>query len=136
MGRKTIGVSDTMDIQKQVTTMDRRKFQAVHNGSVYVQNCFPKLKMEEIRPDTFAYMPCWAVIDPGMTVEPHKHPITEFYVFTAGAGKMRVGPEWFPVKAGMAVNIPKNLIHSVVNDPAAVEPLIWVSIGLKGEAAG
>ena len=125
-----------MDLKKHMGKMDRGKFRPVHNNTVYVQDCFNGLDPEEIRPDTFQYLPCWAIIDPCMTVEPHKHPIAEFYVFTAGAGRMRVGSKWFPVKAGMAVNIPKNLIHSVVNDPKAVEPLIWVSIGLKGEAAG
>ncbi|NQU10179.1 cupin domain-containing protein [bacterium] len=125
-----------MDINKHITTMDRRKFQAAHNDTVYVQNCFPNLQLDEIRPDTFQYMPCWAIIDPGMTVEPHEHPIAEFYVFTAGEGNMRVGEETFLVKAGMAVNIPKDLVHSVINDPAAVTPLIWVSIGLKGETEG
>ena len=125
-----------MDIQKHISVMNRGQFQSVHNDTVYVQNCFPELQMEDIRPDTFQYMPCWAIIDPGMTVEPHEHPIAEFYVFTCGEGKMRIDEEVFPVRAGMAVNIPKNLIHSVINDPTAVEPLVWVSIGLKGEAEG
>ncbi len=125
-----------MKIKKQIGMMDRTQFQLAHNKTVYVQSCFPKLQLEDLRPDTFQYMPCWAIIDPGMTVEPHEHPIAEFYVFTAGAGTMRIGQQSFPVKAGMAVNIPKNEVHTVINEKTAVDPLIWVSIGLKGDVAG
>ena len=123
-----------MDLSKHMGTMDRSKFKPVHNGTVYVQDCFDGLDPEAIRPDTFQYLPCWAIIDPGMTVEPHKHPIPEFYVFTCGQGTMLLGEKTFPVRAGMAVNIPSDLMHSVANDKKAVEPLIWVSIGLKGKA--
>ncbi len=125
-----------MNLKKHMGAMDRSQFIEAHNKTVYVQSCFPKLKLEDLRPDTFQYMPCWAIIDPGMQVEPHKHPIAEFYVFTAGAGKMRIGSTTFPVQAGMAVNIPKNEVHTVINDKKAVDPLIWVSIGLKGEIEG
>ena len=123
-----------MSIDDHIGTMDRSKFKSVHNNTVYVQDCFANLDSDDIRPETFQYMPCWAIIDPGMQVEPHEHPIPEFYVFTCGEGKMQLGQETFPVKAGMAVNIPFNVVHSVINDESAVEPLIWVSIGLKGQA--
>ncbi len=123
-----------MNIKKHIGKMDRTKFALAHNGTVYVQDCFGELKEDDIRPDTFQYMPCWAIIDPGMKVEPHQHPIPEFYVFTSGEGVMQLGEQMIPVRSGMAVNIPSEVIHSVTNDKAAVEPLIWVSIGLLGKA--
>lgn len=122
-----------MTIKSQVGQIDRRKFAMAHNDTVYVQPCFPRLKEKDLRLDTFAYMPCWAIIDPGMKVEPHKHPIPEFYVFTCGKGTMQLGRQTFPVKAGMAVNIPQNMMHSVTNDKNSLEPMVWVSIGLRGE---
>jgi mannose-6-phosphate isomerase-like protein (cupin superfamily) len=76
-------------------------------------------------------MPCWAALDPGMTVEPHQHPTPEIYLFMCGEGMMRLGEERFDVKDGMAVNIPPNTVHSVANSTSAIHPLIWVSIGLK-----
>lgn len=123
-----------MSIEKHFGQLNRGKFVLRHNDTVYVQDCFPQLNPEDIRPDTFQYLPCWAIIDAGMKVEPHEHPIPEFYVFTCGEGIMQLGEQDFPVKAGMAVNIPKDVVHSVSNDESAVEPLIWVSIGLKGDA--
>ena len=123
-----------MDLKKHMGAMDRTKFQLVHEGTVYVQDCFPELTTVEIRPDTFQYMPCWAILDAGMTVDPHEHSIPEFYVFTNGQGTMRIGDDDFLVRAGLAVNIPADRVHSVHNPPNAAEPLIWISIGLKGAA--
>ncbi|MBI4530510.1 MAG: cupin domain-containing protein [Candidatus Latescibacteria bacterium] len=120
-----------MDIKKYSGRMDRTRFSLVHNKSVYCQSLFEIIKHEEIRPDTFAYMPCWAVLDPGMMVEAHQHPTPEIYVFTNGEGVMRLGEERFDVENGMAVNIPPNMVHSVTNSTSAIHPLIWVSIGLK-----
>ncbi len=35
---------------------------------------------------------------------------------------MLLGAETFPVEAGMAVNIPRDMDHEVTNAPSAVEP--------------
>jgi len=120
-----------MDIRKQIGRIDRTRFRLTHNGSVYYQPLFEELEVEEIKPDTFDYMPCWGILDPGMTLEAHRHPIPEFYVFVSGKGLMRLDEEWFPVRSGMAVNIPTDVVHEVKNDSSAVEPLVWISIGLK-----
>jgi mannose-6-phosphate isomerase-like protein (cupin superfamily) len=100
---------------------------------MFVQTMFPDLNPDEIRKDTFAYSPCWGILDPGMTMEKHRHPIPEFYVFVQGQGHMRLGSETFDVAAGMSVNIPRSMEHEVTNSEAAVEPLVWISIGLKEE---
>ncbi|MCA1808032.1 MAG: cupin domain-containing protein [Lentisphaerae bacterium] len=120
-------------MQQNIGRMDRAKFMKAHADSMYVQKIFPGLKPEDIRAGTFAYPPCWGILDAGMTMEKHKHPIPEFYVFIQGAGVMLLGTERFDVTAGMSVNIPRSMDHEVTNPESAVEPLIWVSIGLKQE---
>jgi len=98
---------------------------------MFVQTIFPRLDPDEIREDTFAYPPCWGILDAGMTMEKHRHPIPEFYVFVQGKGRMVLGSESFEVAAGRSINIPSNMDHEVANPETAVEPLIWISIGLK-----
>ncbi len=110
--------------------MDRTRFNKAHSDTMYVHPVFPQLKPEMIRPDTFAYQPCWGILDPGMTMEKHNHAIPEFYVFFQGKGRMTLGEETFDVHPGLSVNIPSNVFHEVENDPSAVEPLVWLSIGL------
>ena len=111
--------------------LNRAKFAKAHSDTMYVQTIFPGLSQDDIRKDTFAYNPCWGILDPGMTMEKHNHPIPEFYVFTQGEGEMTLGNETFRVTGGMSVNIPPNMDHEVTNTPESIEPLIWVSIGLK-----
>lgn len=110
--------------------LDRTQFVSVHEETLYVQGLFPGLPPEAIRPETFSYPPSWAVLDPGMTMERHHHAFPEFYVFVKGRGTMLLGERSFSVEAGQSVNIPDDWVHEVSNAPDAVEPLIWVSIGL------
>lgn len=118
-------------MEKHINRLDRTRFGKAHADTMFVQRMFPELSADDIRPETFAYPPCWGILDPGMTMERHSHPIPEFYVFTAGVGRMALGERWFDVRAGMCVNIPPGVEHEVANAPDAIEPLIWTSIGLK-----
>lgn len=111
--------------------MDRTEFRLAHADTMFVQTIFPNLEPDEIRKETFAYPPCWGILDAGMTMEKHKHPMPEFYVFVQGKGRMLLGEESFDVAAGASVNIPPDELHEVINPETAVEPLVWVSIGLK-----
>jgi mannose-6-phosphate isomerase-like protein (cupin superfamily) len=122
-------------MNQNIGKMDRTKFAMAHGDTMFVQMIFPDLKSDEIRAETFAYPPCWGILDAGMTMEKHAHPIPEFYVFVQGEGEMMLGTQRFRVTGGMSVNIPRNMDHEVTNPESAVEPLIWVSIGLK-EADG
>ena len=112
----------------QIGRLDRRRFFQAHNDTMHVQPLF-KFPHAQIRPNTFAYDPCWGILDPGMAMEAHAHPTPEFYVFTNGQGEMTLGNESITVEAGMAVNVPPDMTHSVANPTHAVEPLIWVSLG-------
>lgn len=118
-------------MKKNMGALNRKCFVTAHSDTMFVQTMFSDLSPEEIRKDTFAYPPCWGILDAGMTMEKHRHPIPEFYVFVQGKGTMNLGAETFDVVAGMSVNIPRNMDHEVTNLDTAVEPLIWVSIGLK-----
>jgi mannose-6-phosphate isomerase-like protein (cupin superfamily) len=120
-----------LDIEKHIGQIDRTRFEEAHNGSVYCQPLFELLDLDEIRPDTFAYRPCWGILDPGMTLEAHQHPIPEFFVFISGEGLMRLDEEQFEVRGGMAINIPRGALHEVKAMESAVQPLVWVSIGMK-----
>ena len=122
-------------MSKNTGRLNRSCFAKAHSDTVFVQPIFPHLAADEIRKDTFAYPPCWGILDPGMAVEKHQHPMPEFYVFAQGKGQMVLGSDTFDVAAGMSVNIPVNVDHAVVNAESAIEPLVWVSIGLKVGAA-
>lgn len=114
--------------------LDRTHFNTAHADTMFVQTIFPNLSPDEIRTGTFAYPPCWGILDAGMTMEKHHHAIPEFYVFVEGKGQMVLGSESFEVESGMSVNIPRDMDHEVTNPESAVGPLIWISIGLKKEA--
>ena len=120
-------------MEKNLGRLNRTCFSSAHSDTMYVQTLFPGLNADDIRKDTFAYPPCWGILDAGMTMEKHRHPIPEFYVFVQGNGTMVLGSETFDVAAGVSVNIPRNMDHEVANPEMAVEPLIWISIGLKKE---
>lgn len=117
-------------MNRNLGKLDRTAFRGAHNDTMYVQTIFGGLEPDEIRPDTFAYPPCWGVLDAGMTMEKHAHAIPEFYVFVQGSGTMVLGDRTFDVQAGTSVNIPPDADHEVSNPDTAVQPLIWVSIGL------
>lgn len=118
-------------MNNNIDRLDRTRFVKAHSDTMYVQPFFSEIDHEQIKKNAFAYNPCWGILDAGMTMEKHNHPIAEFYVFTKGEGSMTLGGDTFGVKHGMSVNIPPNVDHEVTNPENAVEPLIWVSIGLK-----
>lgn len=117
-----------MPAEYHIGRLDRRRFFKAHNDTMHVQSLFA-FPHAQIRPDTFAFDPCWGILDPGMTMETHEHATPEFYVFTQGRGEMTLDDDTFAVEPGMAVNIPPNVRHSVSNAEHAVEPLIWVTVG-------
>jgi mannose-6-phosphate isomerase-like protein (cupin superfamily) len=64
-----------------------------------------------------------ATVPPGTATEAHYHRTSEeIYLFTAGAGRMRLAGEEAAVRAGDCVVIPPGAEHQLVNDGA--EPLV------------
>ncbi len=120
-------------MDRNLGKLDGTAFRGAHNDTMYVQTILPGLGPDQIKPDTFAYPPCWGVLDAGMTMEKHAHAIPEFYVFVQGSGTMVLGERTLEVEAGCSVNIPPNVDHEVTNPDKATQPLVWVSIGLTEE---
>jgi mannose-6-phosphate isomerase-like protein (cupin superfamily) len=64
-----------------------------------------------------------AVVPPGGATVAHFHRRSEeIYLFTAGSGRMRLGEEERPVRAGDCVVIPPGTPHKLWSDQA--EPLV------------
>jgi len=64
-----------------------------------------------------------ATVPPGAATEAHHHRTSEeIYLFTAGAGRMRLAGEEAAVRAGDCVVIPPGAEHQLVNDGA--DPLV------------
>jgi mannose-6-phosphate isomerase-like protein (cupin superfamily) len=98
-----------------------------HNDTVYVQEIFGRDEMA----GRIGYGCCWAILKPGMAVEPHSHPSLEVYVFTRGEGVMAIGEERQAVRAGDTVLIPRGAVHSAANAAEAAEDLAWFSLGVE-----
>jgi mannose-6-phosphate isomerase-like protein (cupin superfamily) len=64
-----------------------------------------------------------ATVPPGASTEAHYHRASEeIYLFTAGAGRMKLGDEEAAVRAGDCVVIAPGTPHQLVND--GDEPLV------------
>jgi mannose-6-phosphate isomerase-like protein (cupin superfamily) len=64
-----------------------------------------------------------AVVPPGEQTVAHLHRVSEeIYLFTAGSGRMRMGEEERPVRAGDCVVIPPGVAHKLWADER--EPLV------------
>ena len=64
-----------------------------------------------------------ATVPPGAETEAHYHRVSEeIYLFTSGAGRMRMAGEEAAVRAGDMVVIPPGTEHQLVNDGS--EPLV------------
>ena len=64
-----------------------------------------------------------ATVPPGAATEAHYHRTSEeIYLFTAGAGRMRLAGEEAAIRAGDCVVIPPGAEHQLVNDGA--DPLV------------
>ena len=66
-----------------------------------------------------------ATVHPGQSTALHRHKLSEeIYHFTRGSGRMRLGAEVFPVRAGDTVAIPPGTAHSVENTGAEVMTIL------------
>jgi quercetin dioxygenase-like cupin family protein len=68
----------------------------------------------------------------GGKVNPHKHPIHEFYYMLQGKGIVQVGDETREVSQGDLIHIPPNKVHSIwpISKNAPINLFIF-AIGLK-----
>ncbi len=79
-----------------------------------------------------------ATLDPRRTIPAHQHvDMEEFFYFLTGEGRLRVGTETEPVRAGDRVIVPAQAAHELTNDGAV--PLRFISFGVRvrlGETRG
>lgn len=124
-----------------IATLDRARMDEVHSGTIYRQ----KLFKTELLPGAHAssqvdwsrypnavpaHTPfdfSWALLKPGMTLEPHRHATAEIFVFFEGNGRVRVEGEEQSITAGQAVYIEPNQEHSVHN--TSERDLTWLVLG-------
>ena len=99
-----------------------------HNDTIYVEEIFTK---EQMQSDNITYGACWAILNPGMTMEEHKHPTMELYVFLKGYGQMTIDKNAFDVEGGDTILILSNEMHRVTNPTNARGELCWFSLGYK-----
>ena len=111
----------------RIVRYDRQRAGLGHGDTVYVQPIFGRDEMAGL----IAYGCCWAMLKPGMAVEPHSHPSLEVYAFTRGEGTMVINGQREPVRAGDTVLIPRDAVHSAVNAADASEDLVWFSLGVE-----
>ncbi len=67
-----------------------------------------------------------ARIPPGAALEAHRHRQAEVYLVLAGEGSVRVGTGVRPVRAGSAVFVPGDAVHSCENTGASDLRLAYV----------
>jgi mannose-6-phosphate isomerase-like protein (cupin superfamily) len=67
-----------------------------------------------------------ARIPPGAKLSEHRHRQDEVYLVLAGEGSVRVGSGGWPVRAGSAVFVPGDAVHSCENTGASELRLAYV----------
>jgi mannose-6-phosphate isomerase-like protein (cupin superfamily) len=113
----------------------------VHSGTIYRQKLFKtdllpgahassQVDWRRYPGAVHAHTPfdfSWALLKPGMTLEPHRHATAEIFVFVDGNGSVRVEDEEESIRAGQAVYIEPDQEHSVRNTSDA--DLTWLVLG-------
>ena len=69
-----------------------------------------------------------AEIEPGKSgpIRPHSHPQAEAYYVLARQGRVLIGEEFHPLRAGSAALIPGDAAHTAVNTGSEVLRLLYV----------
>jgi quercetin dioxygenase-like cupin family protein len=68
----------------------------------------------------------YSVWEPGASTRQLVHEVDELAYIVEGEGKLSVGEEFVPYRAGEAVLIPAGVPHGVVNDSAAPMTMVYV----------
>lgn len=93
------------------TSLNDIPSEQVHNNTVYKKQL---ISASEKNGQVATYNYAW--MQKGRELTAHTHTDgEEYYLFLEGAGEMLVGKEWFLVKKGDFVVVPRNNIHSVKN---------------------
>jgi len=87
--------------------------------------------LRQLYPWDGVVVPPWnstlCTIRPSEASTPHAHATDETFIFTGGAGHVRVGQEERPVLTGDVIYIPHDT-HHIVTNTSDSEPLTFVSV--------
>lgn len=68
----------------------------------------------------------WGMVKPGLAVELHSHPTAEIHIHMRGKPIQQLGWQVTPVGPGVAVFIPPDTMHSVINAADSESVLFWI----------
>ena len=125
-----------------IATLDRSRMDEVHSGTIYRQKLFKTEMLPGAHPSAqvdWSRYPgavpvhtpfdfSWALLKPGMALEPHRHDTAEIFVFFEGTGRVRVDDEECAIGPGQAVYIEPNQVHAVANT-SDEQDLTWLVLG-------
>jgi quercetin dioxygenase-like cupin family protein len=98
-----------------------------HNDTVTTNFLF---KMEELREETVgSYMQFIDefAVEPGVSIEPHRHNSHEFYYVLEGSGLMRVGDAQKEIELRDLVSVPRNVAHTLKAGPDGIRCLAFAA---------
>ncbi len=84
-----------------------------HGGTVTSWFMYPKESLRTATDGSYLEFVNEFQLEPGVSIEPHRHNSHEFYYVLRGGGTMRVGDEQGEMRAGDLVHIGPNEDHSL-----------------------
>ncbi len=104
-----------MDI---ISRVDPAKAHKAHAGTILASPVLP-----EGLSSPFEH--AWGYLNGPGAMEPHTHHKEEVYIFTKGNGYVVVDEVFYPVGPGDVAYIPRDALHSVVNE--SEDELMWAA---------
>ena len=116
-----------MDLESVVVGVDERDWETMQDGEASGQAAaFYKTLISGDLTNSEALTLGVAKIPPGAALAEHHHRQAEVYLVLAGEGLVRVGDGVRPVRAGSAVFVPGDTVHSCENTGAYELRLAYV----------
>ena len=84
-----------------------------HHGTVTSWFMYPKESLRAETEGSYLEFVNEFQLDPGVSIEPHRHNSHEFYYVLQGGGTMRVGDEQREMVTGQMVHIAPDEVHSL-----------------------
>ena len=104
-----------MEIEPVVVDAEERDWQTMQGDGATGAAVFYKTLISKDLTPSEALTVGVAKIPPGAALSEHRHSQPEAYLVLAGEGSVRVGGEARPIRAGSAVFIPGDAVHSCAN---------------------
>jgi mannose-6-phosphate isomerase-like protein (cupin superfamily) len=102
-----------------LTPWQPNKLRAAHQETFFWYEAFPKEQIGALLDNG------WGMVKPGLAVELHSHPTAEVYIYMRGKPIQQLGWEVRPVGPGVAVFVPADTLHSIINAADSEAVLFW-----------